>query len=164
MRLPSALFVFSVVLAAVDPGQSQDKKDDKKEEKKDKKDDKKTVEIKKDPTVLEGNWSVESIEYDGKSADMKTIKDMQFVFQGNQLTVKKGKKVTAQGTFTLDPKAKPATIDYEEGKAIFSPYDTGIFEVKGNNLKMCTTADRKKRPTAFDSKQGQVIVLKKAKK
>jgi uncharacterized protein (TIGR03067 family) len=164
MRTIPLLLATVVFMTALSQGQSQDKKDDKKEEKKDKKDDKKTVEIKKDPTVLEGTWSVESIEYDGKTADMKKIKDMQFVFQGNQLTVKKGKKVTGQGTFTLDPKAKPATIDYEEGKEIFSPYDTGIFEVKGSNLKLCTTADRKKRPTAFDSKQGQVIVLKKAKK
>ena len=161
MRTILAL-TLSLLFAAAST-QGQDKKDKAADKKEDKKEEKKPV-IKKDATPLEGQWNVMSLEYDGKSAPAEKLKGMHMYFEGNQLTIKRGGKILGQGIFTLDATQKPAVIDYEEAKNVFSPYDTGIYVLEGSTLKLCTTADRKKRPTDFDSKQGQVIVLKKAKK
>jgi uncharacterized protein (TIGR03067 family) len=149
-----------------DPDKKEDKKDDKKDP--DKKDDKKDDKDKKpppktEPTILEGVWTVVSMEYDGKKTADDKLKGMQVTFQGDQLTVKQGKKILGKGSFTLDAKKEPAAIDYREGKDVFSAYDTGIFALDGDDLKWCHTADRKNRPKEFDSKQGMVVVLKKDK-
>jgi uncharacterized protein (TIGR03067 family) len=143
---------------------AQDKKEQKKDDK-DKKDDKgKKDEPKKgEATVLEGTWSVVSMEYGDKKMEGDKVKGMVLVFEGNQLTIKRGAKTIGKGTFTLDGAQKPAHMDYREGKDITSGWDTAIFHVDGGALRLCTTADRKKRPTDFDSKQGQVVVLKKVK-
>jgi uncharacterized protein (TIGR03067 family) len=156
------LLIFSLILGAT-VAQGQDKKDKGADKKEEKKEEKKPV-ITKDPTPLEGRWSVVSLEYQGKPTPAEKLKGFSMLFEGNQLTIKRGDKIIGQGTFTLDPKQKPATIDYQEAKDVFSPYDTGIYLLEGNTLKLCTTADRKNRPGDFDSKQGQVVVLKKATK
>ena len=161
MRTASILLLTFLLGAAFT--QAQEKKDKSADKKEDKKEEKKPV-IKKDPTPLEGQWSVVSLEYEGKPAQAEKLKGMHLLFEGNQLTIKRGGKIIGQGTFTLDPKQTPPALDYQEAKDVYSPYDAGIYLLEGNTLKLCTTADRKKRPTDFDSKQGQVVVLKKATK
>jgi uncharacterized protein (TIGR03067 family) len=158
----AVLLIFSVLLGTA-IAQGQDKKDKAADKKEDKKEEKKPV-IKKDPTPLEGQWSVVSLEYEGKPAPAEKLKGMHMLFEGNQLTIKRGGKIVGQGTFTLDPKQKPAALDYQEAKDVYSPYDAGIYLLEDNTLKLCTTADRKKRPTDFDSQQGQVVLLKKTTK
>ena len=161
MRTVSILLVTLLLGGAFT--QAQEKKDKSADKKEDKKEEKKPV-IKKDPTPLEGQWSVVSLEYEGKPAPAEKLKGMHLLFEGNQLTIKRGGKIIGQGTFTLDPKQTPAALDYLEARDVYSPYDAGIYLLEGNTLKLCTTADRKKRPTDFDSKQGQVVMLKKATK
>jgi uncharacterized protein (TIGR03067 family) len=69
----------------------------------------------------------------------------------------------------LDPSMKPKTITYPyEGKITFY----GIYEVKGDELRVCgdgvDTATEKKaearRPKAFDSNKGLLLVFKREKK
>jgi len=157
--LVCAFSLTTVVDQATGPKKDPDKKEDKKD---DKKDDKKPP-PKTEPTELEGVWTVVSLEYDGKKTADEKLKGLQVIFQGDQLTVKRDKKILGKGSFTLDPKQEPAAIDYREGKDVFSPYDTGIYLLEGDELKWCHTADRNKRPKEFDSKQGAVVVLKKTK-
>ena len=78
-----------------------------------------------------------------------------------ELTIQRGKKTLGQGRFTLDPAQKPAHLDYRESADVYSVYDAGIYELENDTLRWCTTADRKKRPVKFDSKEGMLLVLKK---
>ena len=118
----------------------------------------------KDAKLLQGTWTVMSLENDGKKAPDSEIKGMKMTFVGNKLIISKGTKSLGAGTFKVDRSKKPHPIDYKEGPDISSPYDVGIIQIDGDTMKYCTTADRKKRPTSFDSKQGWLFVLKKAKK
>jgi uncharacterized protein (TIGR03067 family) len=113
---------------------------------------------------LEGTWTVTSWEKDGKPAPDKAFKDMRMIFAKDTLTIKQGKKTLGMGTFKINAGQKPHAIDYKESKDITSVYDVGIFEIEGDTMKYCTTADAKKRPTKFDSKLGWLFVLKKDKK
>jgi uncharacterized protein (TIGR03067 family) len=113
---------------------------------------------------LEGTWNVVSWERDGKPAPAKELKGMYMIFAKDTLTIKQGKKTLGMGTFKVNTGQKPHAIDYKEGKDIISVYDVGIFQIDGDTMKYCTTADVKKRPTKFDSKQGWLFVLKKEKK
>ena len=99
-----------------------------------------------------------------KDVKPKAKEPTTFTFKGNKLTIHRGKKIIGQGIITLDPAKMPALWDYLEAKDVYSPYDAGIYLLEGDTLKLCTSADRTKRPSDFDSKQGQVIVLKKEKK
>lgn len=113
---------------------------------------------------LEGTWTVTAWEKDGKPTPDKSFKGMHMVFAKDTLTIKQGKKTLGMGTFKIAAGQKPHAIDYKESKEITSVYDVGIFEIDGDTMKYCTTADAKKRPTKFDSKMGWLFVLKKEKK
>jgi uncharacterized protein (TIGR03067 family) len=115
----------------------------------------------KEAAKLEGVWTVVSMERDGKASPEKTIKGMMFVFKGNHLVIKKGRREIGAGTIKINTSSSPHSVDYREGKDIISPYDCAIFQIDDSTLKWCTTADRSKRPTAFDSKQGLLFVLKR---
>ncbi len=141
------------------PEKTGDQKDAKKDEKKEEK-----PTVKAEPTILEGVWQVVTRELSGKKADGKEIEGLRLIFKGNQLTIKKGEKVVGAGTIKLDPSQTPALWDYVEAKDVYSPYDTGLFVLEGETLKLCTTADRKNRPSALDSKQGWLLELKREKK
>ena len=114
--------------------------------------------------AMEGTWTVVSWEKDGKPAPEKAFNGMHMIFAKDTLTIKQGKKTLGMGTFKVGAGQKPHAINYTEGKDITSVYDVGIFQIEGDTMKYCTTADAKKRPTKFDSKQGWLFELKKANK
>ena len=114
--------------------------------------------------LYSGTWTVVSWEKDGKPAPDKSFKGMHMIFAKDTLTIMHGKKTLGNGTFKVAAGQKPHAIDYKEGKDITSVYDVGIFEIEGDTMKYCTTADAKKRPTKFDGKHGWLFVLKKEKK
>lgn len=113
---------------------------------------------------LQGTWTVVTFEKEGKPVPEKELKGMQWVFAGDKLAINRGKKVLASGTFKLLPGQTPSVIDYREGPDITSPYDAMIYQIEGETLKVCTSADRKKRPSKFESKEAWLFVLKKVKK
>ena len=60
---------------------------------------------------LEGTWTVTAATLDGKA--LESVKDGQWTFAGDKLTIKyKGEKETKY-TYTLDPTKKPKTMDLE---------------------------------------------------
>ena len=125
-----------------------------------------TVQAQDDPgkdeqKKLQGTWSVVSLMWNEKDTPKEDLASLKVVIKDNVLTIKKNDKIVGKGTIKLDPTKKPALIDYVEAKDVYSPYDCGIYQLDGTTLKWCTTAERTKRPTEFDSKQGMVFVLKK---
>ena len=119
--------------------------------------------VKKDMDALQGKWQLVSLERDGKSADVP--KDAVRVVKGDTYTVTPRPGVTIEGTFKIDPTAKPKAVDITqtsgENKGKTS---LGIYEIDGDTLKMCWAPPGKDRPTEFKSAEGSGILLAVQKK
>jgi uncharacterized protein (TIGR03067 family) len=110
--------------------------------------------------ALQETWVAESSERSGQAAD--DLQGHQLTFAGERFTTRSKGKVIYQGTYTTDPSAKPATIDFKntagemKGKTWL-----GIYETDGDTLKICDNAYdvAKGRPGAFVSAAGSGQVL-----
>jgi uncharacterized protein (TIGR03067 family) len=116
------------------------------------------VELKK----LEGAWTVEWVERDGKKEEPQP--KVQWIITGEKLAVKVGDKTLPQGTAKIDPTKKPKAMDIvfqAEGKkdAFSLP---GIYELEDASLRICYGG--KERPKEFVAKGETFIIhLKRAK-
>jgi uncharacterized protein (TIGR03067 family) len=154
MRVFETLVVVPIIVVVIGAGSAQERKvaDD---------------DIKK----LQGTWSAVSIESAGGKTPKEVVKKVKFVFKDNGLTIddgsvpdpkKKGKTFGVK-SFKIDPSKTPKEIDL-----ILADGDKrlGIYELKGDNLKMCWGIKRT-RPTklAVDPKRKDValFVLKRQK-
>lgn len=112
----------------------------------------------KDQKALEGVWA-------GKGDGPETF---TFTIKGNTWELKESKKEKEfffKGTFTLDVKAKPHTIDMkvEEGGKEIDKYKgktaLGIYELSGDTLKWCANEPGEKdRPKEFSDKGKSLFV------
>jgi uncharacterized protein (TIGR03067 family) len=115
----------------------------------------------KPQAALAGMWTAVTAEQDGKPAP--ALVGHQLVFAGDEFTIfSPDKKVLYAGTYTLDPTADPARIDFL-GKAAGDKGKVwrGIYRLDGDTL---TTVDdapdpTKGRPTAFAAALGSGHVL-----
>jgi uncharacterized protein (TIGR03067 family) len=117
---------------------------------------------KEDMKKLEGTWVVVSAERDGKNYDR--IKDDQVVFAGDKITIK-SKERDQKGTYKLDPSKKPKALDLISDNAGDPPVH-GIYEFKGEELRICFSRPGKDRPTAFATQAGSemtLVVMKRVK-
>jgi uncharacterized protein (TIGR03067 family) len=101
---------------------------------------------------FEGTWRVVSLEIEGMKLPEKAIKDARLIIKGKEFTMKE-QIATYRGHFTIDPRKKPKTIDLkftagpEKGNTSY-----GIYELKGDELKLCLTITGKKRPKKFEAR------------
>jgi uncharacterized protein (TIGR03067 family) len=117
--------------------------------------------IKDEMKKLEGAWAVETATRDGM--EMEEAKGGEAVFSGEKLTLRsktEGKEM--QGTYLIDPAKSPRTIDItmkegDKGTA------HGIYDLKGDTLKICVARPNAERPTEFTEK-GTVFITFKRKK
>jgi uncharacterized protein (TIGR03067 family) len=115
-------------------------------------DDPKNDPVAKDYARLEGTWRIVSLEVEGMKIPDETIKDARLIIKGKEFTMKE-KIATYSGNFTIDPGKKPKAIDMkftagpEKGNTSY-----GIYEIDGDNLKICLTITAKDRPTEFAAK------------
>ncbi len=114
-----------------------------------------------DLALFQGTWRHESMEVDGKPADIASFRDTPLRIQGNTFT-----QGPVKGTFTIDATKPPRTIDLT-----FTDGDTkglrmqGIYELDATTYKLCVAGPGADRPKRFDSKSGDggsVQVLKRA--
>src|SRR5262245_2796853 len=122
------------------------------------------AEEKKDKDLLQGEWTVVSMERGGKQAPEEEVKKIKFAVKDDTITVNDGRKDEA-AKFKIDAGKKPKTIDImpepDEKKVL------GIYELKGDELKICFTKGGGERPTEFATKADSeqvLIVFKRAKK
>src|SRR5262245_7183846 len=117
---------------------------------------------------LQGTWTATKAERDGKAADDVVGHRLAFTDNRFQIQSKDGKTLY-EGTFKLDPGAKPAAIDFEQmagdlkGKAW-----KGIYSLDGDMLTICDNAPNrdKARPAVFEAKpdSGHIcVIFKRAK-
>jgi uncharacterized protein (TIGR03067 family) len=87
---------------------------------------------------------------------------------GFQIRSRDGKSLYA-GTVRVDPRAKPAAIDFTHKQGVLSGKAwKGIYVLDGDTLTICDNAQNpdKGRPTAFEAKSGSgnvLITFKRAK-
>ena len=122
---------------------------------------------KKEMKKLEGTWATVSIEAAGqKVTDEDKIKTRKLTTKGDKYTMKVGDE-TVQGTVEINPSKNPKTIDIKpdtgsnKGKTLL-----GIYELDGDNLKICLALPGKDRPTAFATaaeNRQQLVVYKREK-
>jgi uncharacterized protein (TIGR03067 family) len=109
-----------------------------------------------DLKAMQGQWSLTIVERDGKPAgdELKTIR-LVMLIAGNDYRVLADDKVIGGGTFTLDSRKSPPTIDtrISEGpnKGVV---EKGIYKIEGDRMVAVFASPGKARPTAFTTKEG----------
>ncbi len=110
---------------------------------------------------LQGTWTAIKAERDGKAADDIVGHRMSFTRNRFQINSKDGKRLY-MGIVRLNPKAKPAVIDFEHtGGVLRKKVWNGIYKLDGDTLIICDNAPnlKKARPTAFAAKSGSGYIL-----
>ena len=111
-----------------------------------------------DLAAVQGYWKPLSIRYEGKpqmSAD--DLKKVTVVIEGGEyhLYYKEPNKdplKLARTTVALDPTASPKGITFEyQAGPLKGQKRHGIYEVAGNELRLCYGPADKPRPTKFDA-------------
>jgi uncharacterized protein (TIGR03067 family) len=118
---------------------------------------------KKDLEKLQGTWTTVSLKYNGKDFDSEGKGKLRFVFKGDQATVEASdeiKREYAKVNFKLDPGTTPCCVDMTiaagtQKDAVIE----GIYELKGDEFKLCAKVFGKERPSEFAAPAGSSIVL-----
>jgi uncharacterized protein (TIGR03067 family) len=132
-------------------------------------DDKDNDALDKEYAKFEGTWQIVSLEVDGMKIPEEAIKESRLIIKGKEFTMKE-KIATYKGTLSIDPSKMPKTIDmkFTEGPEKGST-SLGIYELDGDDFKLCLTITAKDRPTEFAAKAKsglglEVLKREKAKK
>jgi RNA polymerase sigma factor (sigma-70 family) len=109
---------------------------------------------KSDAEKLRGTWVAISGEVGGKQAPEAAVQSFKITFGDGKFTLERDGK-SIEGTFKLNPAAKPKAIDTTvEGKTALA-----IYSLDGDKLKLCSDEDGTNRPTEFATKAGVRHVL-----
>jgi uncharacterized protein (TIGR03067 family) len=115
-----------------------------------------------DADLLQGTWVVEAAELDGKKASAAELKDLLLIFKDDQMITKKPGG-SESGIFKLDPTKTPKNIEIGQSERDTTDMAPGIYELNGDNLKICFTrgrdVNRAKRPSTFETKPGSNMML-----
>src|SRR5260370_37186288 len=120
-------------------------------------DDSKDAAVKKDLEQLKGNWVATFYVKDSKPAPEADLKMMKLSADGDQVTFTKGKDVR-KSVYKLDPIQKPKALDIvmidgpDKGKTLM-----GIYELTGDDFKICLAILDKPRPKEFAAKPETIL-------
>jgi uncharacterized protein (TIGR03067 family) len=120
---------------------------------------------KKELAKLAGAWTLDELTYDGDKLKLK----FKVVFKGNEGAVEGNESVQneyAKIKFKLDPAAKPKTMEItvSAGSQTDATMEA-IYELKGDELRICAKVFGKGRPRDFAAPDGSstvLVVLKRA--
>jgi uncharacterized protein (TIGR03067 family) len=135
-----------------------------------------------DKAKLQGTWLLVSGEAKGKAAPEELLKkQVALRFDGDKVLPLEGgksKEKDEEARFTLDTSKTPREIDLIplKGEDKEKRVVRGIYQIEGDTLKLLfgpggarkgpdgkVTIIESKRPTAFDSQQGFLFIMKKQK-
>jgi uncharacterized protein (TIGR03067 family) len=126
---------------------------------------------KEESKELQGTWRTVSLTYNGKEMPRYGGGKLKFVIKGEVITVEADaavKKEYAKLKFVPDPSTTPKCLDLTVvGGSQKDAVLEGIYELKGDELKLCAKVFGKDRPTKFESPEGEsvaLLVLKREKK
>jgi uncharacterized protein (TIGR03067 family) len=115
---------------------------------------------KKDLANLQGTWAFESKIIAGKETPKSALKAMTMKFEQSRFLIQDDDRRIQAGRFTLDPTQKPKRLDLtisegEDQSFILSC----IYQLQGDELKICRDGSRKGRPRQFDSHADSALIL-----
>jgi uncharacterized protein (TIGR03067 family) len=112
-----------------------------------------------DLDLLQGTWSVASLEVEGQKMTAGMLDGAQIVIRGSRFT-STGMGAVYKGTLKIDAAAKPARLDMkfsagpEKGNT-----NLGIYKIDGNTWKLCLAMRGDIRPSKFASQPGSGFAL-----
>ena len=106
---------------------------------------------------IQGKWQFITHEMNGKEATPEELKKMTITFKGDKWAVREGDKVIQAGTHKFDPTKKPGHLDavVTEGEDKGNKM-LGIYEFKGDKIRVCFDLKGKERPKSFKAGEGQL--------
>ncbi|MBI3407783.1 MAG: TIGR03067 domain-containing protein [Planctomycetes bacterium] len=117
--------------------------------------------VKKDLKALQGAWAVEALEFNGK--DLAGKHKLTFIFKDDVATIEGDdavQKEYAKIGFKLDPSTNPKCLDITVAGGVQKDAKIeGIYELKGDELRLCVLVFGNERPTEFKSPGGSSIAL-----
>lgn len=123
---------------------------------------------KTDNEKIQGTWAVVSAEADGKKLPPREVKDVTLVITADQIVFNlKGEEKKA-GNYKLAPTKSPKVIELTplDGPDKGKP-QRDIYELNGDQLKLCIQNGDGQPPTEFATKAGDglsLLILKRVKK
>jgi uncharacterized protein (TIGR03067 family) len=124
-------------------------------------DDPKDATLKKELETFQGTWVLESSDRDGKKAPQEGGK-IRLVISGTNFSLRQESSAVIghKGSYTLDPSKKPKTtaVTVSEGPDKGSTF-LGIYELSGDDYRVCFAPPGKERPKGFASKAGSGHIL-----
>ena len=122
-------------------------------------------EKKKDLAKFQGTWALGELTYNGED---HTKLGFKVTFKGNEGLIEGNDDVNreyARIKFKLDPSAKPRIMDItvSDGSQTDAKME-GIYEFKGEELRICVKVFGNDRPSEFASPDSSSIVLMVLKK
>jgi uncharacterized protein (TIGR03067 family) len=107
-----------------------------------------------DQKKLQGKWLLTSAVLDGTEVPGAQLKG-EVVFKDNKYSYRTGDADSGSGTFTLDPSKKPKAMNSVPADGPLKGETVEeIYEVDGDNLKICMALPGSKRPTEFKAEAG----------
>ncbi len=101
---------------------------------------------------LEGTWEAVAGTRDGEKVVFPADKKMLLTISPDgSYSVKLGRETMSRGRWALGPTQRPRAVDdtTDRGKTVF-----GIYEVRGDELRLCQVPPSRGRPTDFTSGRG----------
>jgi uncharacterized protein (TIGR03067 family) len=120
--------------------------------------------VKKELAKIDGSWQMVSMEIDGNTASDDDVSKIVLVMKGGNYTVE-GVDQELKGTLTFDPTKKPKTVERKETEGPDKGETRyGIYELNGDEFKLCFASTGKDRPGKFTGEQGHQLFVFKRKK
>jgi uncharacterized protein (TIGR03067 family) len=114
----------------------------------------------KDLERLQGTWTVVSMEREGEAMPNEEIEGRTCVYKNDMFTLMSHGEPRRRGLITLDPSRTPKALNTWD---LNGPYTDatvpGIYELKGDTLKLCFSRPGGERPTEFGTKAGGGLLL-----
>ena len=116
---------------------------------------------------LQGTWKVLRVDVNGAPMPLKAFQKVTILVKGDEITFTLEDKIYDKLTFDPDPTTKPRSADLRHTSGLKKGVrERAIYELQGDQLKLCIAQPRQKRPTDFISEEGtgqQLFLLKRAK-
>ncbi len=119
--------------------------------------------VQKELKALEGKWKAVSMEASGMQLPKDNLPEFIFTVGAGGKSTAQSSHGTDQATITVDPKAKPRTIDnLHESGATKGKTQYGIYKLEGDKWTVCMTLPgvaSTDRPKDFATKDTRNVVF-----